>query len=61
MHFIKREEIDAELPGWLADRLAAVADGDGRYALEAAGAGARRSAAAATACGRCSATSRARA
>jgi ATP-dependent DNA helicase RecQ len=37
VHFIKRDEIDAELPGWLADRLAAAADGDGRYVLEAPG------------------------
>ncbi|HEU0025189.1 MAG TPA: ATP-dependent DNA helicase RecQ [Thermoleophilaceae bacterium] len=36
VHFIKRDEIDADLPGWLADRLAAAADGDGRYVLEAA-------------------------
>ena len=35
VHFIKREEIDAELPGWLADRIAAAADGDGRYLLDA--------------------------
>jgi ATP-dependent DNA helicase RecQ len=33
VHFIKREEIDPGLPGWLADRLAALADGDGRYAV----------------------------
>ena len=31
VHFIKREEIDPGLPGWLADRLIAVADGDDRY------------------------------
>ena len=37
MHFIKRDEIDADLPGWLADRLAAAADGHGRFDLEAAG------------------------
>jgi ATP-dependent DNA helicase RecQ len=37
VHFIKRDEIDADLPGWLADRLASVADGNGRYELEAAG------------------------
>jgi ATP-dependent DNA helicase RecQ len=36
VHFIKREQIDAELPGWLADRIAAAADGDGRYVLDAA-------------------------
>jgi len=36
VHFIKRDEIDADLPGWLADRLAAAADGDGRYVLDAA-------------------------
>ena len=35
VHFIKREEIDPELPGWLADRMAASADGDGRYSLDA--------------------------
>ena len=35
VHFIKREELDEGLPGWLADRLAAAADGDGRYALDA--------------------------
>ena len=35
VHFIKRDEIDPELPGWLADRLAAAADGDGRYAVAA--------------------------
>jgi ATP-dependent DNA helicase RecQ len=35
VHFIKRDEIDADLPGWLADRLTAAADGHGRYALEA--------------------------
>jgi ATP-dependent DNA helicase RecQ len=35
VHFIKREEIDADLPGWLADRIAAAADGDGRYTLDA--------------------------
>jgi ATP-dependent DNA helicase RecQ len=35
VHFIKRDEVDAELPGELAARLAAAADGDGRYALEA--------------------------
>jgi ATP-dependent DNA helicase RecQ len=36
VHFIKREEMDADLPGWLADRIAAAADGDGRYVLDAA-------------------------
>src|SRR5918999_3495645 len=35
VHFIKREEIDEDLPGWLADRIAAAADGAGRYALDA--------------------------
>jgi ATP-dependent DNA helicase RecQ len=35
VHFIKREQIDAELPGWLADRIAAAADGNGRYVLDA--------------------------
>ena len=35
VHFIKREEVDAELPAALADRLQAAADGDGRYALDA--------------------------
>ena len=35
VHFIKRDEIDDELPGWLADRIAASADGDGRYTLDA--------------------------
>ena len=37
VHFIKRDELDADLPGWLADRLAAAADGHGRYSLEASG------------------------
>jgi ATP-dependent DNA helicase RecQ len=37
VHFIKRDELDADLPGWLADRLAAAADGHGRYSLDAAG------------------------
>src|SRR4051795_2822884 len=36
VHFIKREEIDPGLPGWLADRLASPADGDGRYSVGAA-------------------------
>jgi ATP-dependent DNA helicase RecQ len=35
VHFIKREEIDADLPGWLADRITAASDGDGRYSLDA--------------------------
>jgi ATP-dependent DNA helicase RecQ len=35
VHFIKREEIEPDLPGWLADRLAASADGHGRYRVEA--------------------------
>ena len=35
VHFIKREEIEPDLPGWLADRLAASADGDGRYRVDA--------------------------
>ena len=35
VHFIKREEIDPGLPGWLADRLIAAADGDDRYSLDA--------------------------
>jgi ATP-dependent DNA helicase RecQ len=35
VHFIKREEIEDGLPGWLADRIAAAADGDGRYVLDA--------------------------
>jgi ATP-dependent DNA helicase RecQ len=37
VHFIKREAIEDGLPGWLADRIAAAADGDGRYSLDAAG------------------------
>ncbi len=36
VHFIKREELDPGLPGWLADRLIAAADGDDRYSLDAA-------------------------
>ena len=36
VHFIKRDEIDADLPGWLADRLTAAADGHGRFDLDAA-------------------------
>jgi ATP-dependent DNA helicase RecQ len=35
VHFIKREEVDEGLPGWLADRIAASADGNGRYMLDA--------------------------
>jgi ATP-dependent DNA helicase RecQ len=35
VHFIKRDEIDPGLPGWLADRLIAAADGDDRYSLDA--------------------------
>jgi ATP-dependent DNA helicase RecQ len=31
VHFIKREEVDPGLPGWLADRIVAAADGDQRY------------------------------
>jgi ATP-dependent DNA helicase RecQ len=34
VHFIKREELDPGLPGWLADRLIAAADGEGRYSLD---------------------------
>ena len=37
VHFIKRDEVDPGLPGWLADRLIAAADGDDRYSLDAAG------------------------
>jgi ATP-dependent DNA helicase RecQ len=37
VHFIKREEIDPGLPGWLADRLIAAADGESRYSLDATG------------------------
>jgi ATP-dependent DNA helicase RecQ len=37
VHFIKREEVDPGLPGWLADRLIAAADGDDRYSLDAGG------------------------
>jgi ATP-dependent DNA helicase RecQ len=36
VHFIKREEVDPGLPGWLADRLIAAADGDDRFSLDAA-------------------------
>ena len=35
VHFIKRDEVDADLPAALADRLQAAADGEGRYALDA--------------------------
>jgi len=35
VHFIKREEVDPTLPGAVAARLRANADGDGRYALDA--------------------------
>jgi ATP-dependent DNA helicase RecQ len=35
VHFIKRDELGPELPRVLFDRLAAVADGDGRYELGA--------------------------
>ena len=35
VHFIKQDEVEDGLPGWLADRLAACADGDGRYSMEA--------------------------
>jgi ATP-dependent DNA helicase RecQ len=34
VHFIKRDEVDPGLPGWLADRIAAGADGEGRYRLD---------------------------
>jgi ATP-dependent DNA helicase RecQ len=34
VHFIKREEVDPQLPAAVADRLAAVADGDGRYRID---------------------------
>jgi ATP-dependent DNA helicase RecQ len=33
VHFIKREEVDPQLPAALADRLQAAADGDGRYRM----------------------------
>ena len=36
VHFIKRDEIEEGLPAWLAQRIAATADGDGRYSVEAA-------------------------
>jgi ATP-dependent DNA helicase RecQ len=35
VHFIKREELDPGLPGWLADRLIAAADGEQRYSVDA--------------------------
>jgi ATP-dependent DNA helicase RecQ len=35
VHFIKREEVEEGLPAWLAQRIAAVADGGGRYAIDA--------------------------
>ena len=35
VHFIKRDEVDADLPAALAERLMAPADGEGRYSLEA--------------------------
>ena len=37
VHFIKRDEIDAELPGWLADRLARSPTATAASTLEAAG------------------------
>ena len=36
VHSIKSDEIEHGLPGWLADRFAAAADGHGRYSLDAA-------------------------
>jgi ATP-dependent DNA helicase RecQ len=33
VHFIKREEVDPGLPGWLWDRLRALADGENRYSV----------------------------
>jgi ATP-dependent DNA helicase RecQ len=36
VHFIKSDEVEDGLPGWLADRFAAAADGEGRYSLDAA-------------------------
>jgi ATP-dependent DNA helicase RecQ len=36
VHFIKREEIDPGLPGWLWDRLRALADGNDRYGIPTA-------------------------
>jgi ATP-dependent DNA helicase RecQ len=35
VHFIRSEEVEDGLPAWLADRLAANGDGDGRYELDA--------------------------
>src|SRR5919199_4807896 len=35
VHFIHRDELDEDLPAWLADRLRAAADGDGRYSVDA--------------------------
>ena len=35
VHFIKRDEVEPGLPGWLADRITAGADGEGRYAIDA--------------------------
>src|SRR5437763_2911390 len=35
VHFIKSDEVEDGLPGWLADRFAAAADGNGRYSLDA--------------------------
>ena len=37
VHFIKRDEVDPGLPGWLADRIIAAADGEQRYSLDALG------------------------
>jgi ATP-dependent DNA helicase RecQ len=34
VHFIKRDEVEPGLPGWLADRIAAGADGEGRYVID---------------------------
>ncbi len=58
VHFIKREEVDPQLPAALADRLMAVADGEGVTA-STRGSCAASPAAAPTACARCWATSRA--
>jgi ATP-dependent DNA helicase RecQ len=35
VHLIKREEVDPGLPGWLADRIIAAADGEQRYSVDA--------------------------
>jgi ATP-dependent DNA helicase RecQ len=35
VHFIKRDEVEEGLPAWLAERIAAGADGDGRYSVDA--------------------------